>query len=323
MSRLLRLVLPAAACAATVSSALAATVSDGEVMRPEGQRHFLLATPAQRTPGKHPLVILLHGHMGSGSQVLGRTRWPSPMQLWLDIADREQLVLIAPDGVKGGDDKPGWNDCRSDTSTNPKVDDVSFIGALVDKAVAQYDADPRRVYVMGMSNGGGMAYRLATEMAPRLAAFAVVSAPSAAQSLCPTPRQPLPALIVHGTDDPIVPYGGGALGKATRHQRGTSGGAEQAAAFWRQLDGVADTPAVMAFPHHDVSGPTSATRSVWGTDPARLQVEFIRVEHGGHAEPSSAYRMPRVYTMLVGKQNGDFEVADEAWQFFKDKRAAR
>ena len=58
-------------------------------------------------------------------------------------------LVIAPDGWKGSDDKRGWNDCRADAATNPPTDDVGLIGALIDKAIADYDADPARVYIFG------------------------------------------------------------------------------------------------------------------------------------------------------------------------------
>src|SRR6185369_15910016 len=118
------------------------------------------------------LVIVLHGHTGSASVVFGKERLNAPMQQWLAIADREQVLVIAPDGSKGSDDKTGWNDCRADAGTNPKTDDVGFINALIDKAIQEHNADPSRVYVMGTSNGGGMTYRVGVELAPKIAGIA-------------------------------------------------------------------------------------------------------------------------------------------------------
>jgi len=48
----------------------------------------------------------------------------------------------------------------------------------------------------------------------------------------------------------------------------------------------------------------------------------MRIELGGHIEPSIAQRAWRAYLTLVGPQNSDFEVAEEAWRFFRTKRAA-
>jgi len=298
----------------------AATIASAELPRPEGPRHYLLATPQQPAPGKHPLVIVLHGHAGSARLALGRERLRAPMQQWLTIADREQLLVIAPDGAKGGDDKQGWNDCRADAPTNPRTDDVGFIGALIDKAIAEHNADPSRVYVIGMSNGGGMAYRLGVEMAPRLAGIAAVAALWPAKSQCAEPTQALPVIAIHGTADRIAPIAGGEVGHNLLRGRGSAISVEQTLAIWRKLDGVPATAQESEFPHRSESGDTSARRYVWGADPHGLQVEFIKVEKGGHTEPSISHRMQWYADALLGPQNADFETAEEAWRFFRDKR---
>jgi polyhydroxybutyrate depolymerase len=60
---------------------------------------------------------------------------------------------------------------------------------------------------------------------------------------------------------------------------------------------------------------------MWGGDPHEHQVGLYRIEHGGHAEPSRLKRYPYFINKLVGLQNSDIEVAEAAWEFFKDKRA--
>lgn len=74
--------------------------------RPEGARHYLVAAPPVATTGTRPLVVVLHGAGASADQVLGLAFAPSRLSLWLEIAAREQLVVIAPDAGKGG-----WSDC--------------------------------------------------------------------------------------------------------------------------------------------------------------------------------------------------------------------
>src|SRR5881398_298912 len=66
-------------------------------------------------------------------------------------AEREKVLLIAPEGTKGSDGKAAWNDCRTDAPTNATSDDVGFISALIDIATADLHADPERIYVFGSS----------------------------------------------------------------------------------------------------------------------------------------------------------------------------
>ncbi|HEY5801161.1 MAG TPA: hypothetical protein VIT92_13130, partial [Burkholderiaceae bacterium] len=95
--------------------------------------------------------------------------------------------------------------------------------------------------------------------------------------------------------------------------------AEASAQYWRELAGLRGEPAVSVFPHRAGSGSTVATRYVWGTDPAGMQVEFLKIDRGGHVQPSIAHRLSWTIGMLVGDQNADLEFAEETWAFFKTK----
>ena len=53
----------------------------------------------------YPLVLLLHGHGGSGDQMLGLNGKKAPYKVWLDIAAREQIFVLVPEGVVSPDDK--------------------------------------------------------------------------------------------------------------------------------------------------------------------------------------------------------------------------
>lgn len=303
-----------------MSQAGAVAIVDETLQRPEGMRHYLLAKPAQATAGKRPLVILLHGHSSSAELTLGRGKIDDPASAWLDLADREGLLVIAPDGWKGSDDKQGWKDCRADASTSPKTDDIGFLAAVIDQAVARYDADPSRIYISGMSNGGGMAYRAAVELGPRLAAVAVTSMLMPTRSICAAPKRALPMLVAQGTADKIVPYAGGEVGGWLLKGRGSVLSAEDTVKFWRELARLPAAPVMSKVPQRDLSAPTSLVRYVWGGDPRQVQVEFLKMENAGHVQPSISHTLPWWLRTLLGKQNADLEFADESWSFFKDKR---
>lgn len=299
----------------------AAVIRSEMITRPEGQRHYLIAQPNRMPVDKLPLIVLLHGHLGSATQLLGQKQSAAPMSVWLDIADREKLLLIAPDGAKGSDDKQGWNDCRADESKNTKTDDVGLARALINHAVNELNVDPSRIYIMGMSNGAMMTFRLASELGDQLAGFATVSGSMASSSKCPAPKIPVSALIISGTADPLVPYAGGNVHFMINKSLGGVISIDQSTSIWRKLDGLPETPhKVTTLPHLNVDDKTSAIRTLWGSNPKGLQVELLRIDNGGHMEPSLTQHPRHFYTMIVGEQNQDVEAAEEAWNFFKDKR---
>jgi polyhydroxybutyrate depolymerase len=303
--------------------ASALTVTDHTLARPGGPRHYIAAQADGKPKAKRPVLILLHGHGATAAMMVGLASLAGyRTHAWSTLAERENILILAPDGVKGSDGKQAWNDCRSDAPTNTTVDDVGLIAALIDTAVSRFDADPERIYVFGVSHGGAMAYRAGIELAPRLAAIGVQSGLMAAKTACPAPSHPLSVFIEHGTADEIVPYAGGKAGSWFLRGRGTTLGTEQAVSIWRKLDGLPDTPAVYRFPHLRPDDPTSATRYVWGADPAGVQVEFLKIEGGGHVEADRNNALPWLLRKLVGEMNHDVDSAEEAWAFFRTKRNA-
>lgn len=318
-------IAPLLAALLLAGPAAASTLETLELPRPEGARSVIFVLPeAKKKPALRPLVVLMHGHSGSAAQLLGQRRTTAPLSRWLDIADRDDVLLAAPEGAKGSDDKQGWNDCRADADSNPRTDDVGLVRDIIDRAVAQYRADPARVYVMGMSNGGFMTFRLAIEMPDRLAAVAVVSASMAAVSECNAPVKPVSLLVIAGDADPLVPFGGGDVRIWSTRSRGSALGVEKAVNGWRELAKLPERLAVVTtFAHDEQSGDTSAKRIKWGADPKQVQVELIVVHNGGHVEPSTSQRIGALYRSIVGKQNADFEAAEEAWAFFRTRTNAR
>jgi polyhydroxybutyrate depolymerase len=308
------------ACAALLAlDATAATQQPGGIASGGQQREYILVTPDTAPPGPRPLVLVLHGHLGTAANALGGGMRPSPLSVWKDIVDREKILVLAPQGLKGSDNQTGWHDCRRDERNNPRSDDVAFISAVVRKLVAEKRADPARIYAMGMSNGSMMSLRLALEMRPALAAIAAASGTMAAKSGCGHAQHPVSVMVIHGTDDPLAPYEGGAVGK----RNGDRGSVFSVAAtrdYWlkaNKLDGV--QPVSFQFPHRSDDA-TRAIRETWGDD-AGPQVVVLTIQNGGHVEPSLRFHYGPFYSRIVGVQNRDLESAEEAWAFFRNKTA--
>lgn len=150
--------------------------------------------------GPAPLVVMLHGGGGSGAQVEQQTGLTA-------TADQEGFMVAYPDG-SGRSKLLTWNagTCCG-YARDQRVDDVSFIRAMLDAVAAEFRVDPARVYVTGFSNGAMMAYRLGCELTDRITAIAPVSG---ALNIEPcTPSRPLSVLHIHGDADQNVPIAGG------------------------------------------------------------------------------------------------------------------
>lgn len=285
------------------------------IERPEGARRYLVAAPPEATSGGRALVVLLHGAGASADQLLGLAFPPSPLAVWLEIAAREQLVVIAPDAGRNG-----WTDCFASDQRAAKQDDVALIDALITEAIVGRQVDPQRVYVMGVSRGGWMAYAVATAIPQRLAAFSVVLAGMPPSGRTEAPAAPLSALIFGCTADPLIYYHGGKPWYAFGFAEPVRSIADTVHC-WRELAGLPDAPTVEQLPVSDPRGNTSVTRYLWGQASDGVQVGLYRIDGAGHAEPSRLKRYPRLVNWLTGLQNADLETAEAAWDFFRAKRA--
>lgn len=308
-------------CVALACTQVSAAARDLTVTTADGERRAILVEADAPGPVPRPLVLVLHGHMGSAGAALGLKRLsPSPLSQWATIAERENIIVAALDGSKGRDGEQGWNDCRADADNNPASDDVAFARAVVRKLVGEGRADPERVYAMGMSNGGMMAFRLGLQM-PELAAFAAVSASMAATSQCPQKPSPrVAALIINGDADPLVPYAGGQVKFGSGPPRGGVIPVPAAFALWAEAHrhDVA-TATVRLLPARKKGDDTQGRASFFGPELADADVAMVRIEGGGHVEPSLAHRYRAVYLHFVGAQSSVFESAEVAWAFFRGK----
>ncbi len=151
-----------------------------------------------------PLVIGLHGTGGSATQFEHDYHFT-------DKANSAGFIAVYPEGVRstGILGLRTWNaGTCCDFALEQGIDDVKYIRTLLDKLVASYKINSKRVYVTGMSNGGMLTYRLANEMPDRIAAVAVVSCSMMLSSPLAASR-PMPILHIHSTLDTKIPYVGG------------------------------------------------------------------------------------------------------------------
>lgn len=150
-----------------------------------------------------PLIVLLHGYSSFAEQA------DQYFQFSLQV-DEGGFGLLLPNGTIDQIRNRFWNatpECCDIFGAEP--DDVGYIKSLIEEAqtVGSFD----RVFAVGHSNGGFMAYRLACEEVPGLTAIVSLAGGAFAESEeCRVPA-PLSVLQIHGTADKIVLYEGGRL----------------------------------------------------------------------------------------------------------------
>jgi polyhydroxybutyrate depolymerase len=162
-----------------------------------------------------PLVLNFHGGMGNTVEHERKTRFKPK-------SDREGFFLVAPQGSsRGGGGAVGtWNagSCCGFAERN-QIDDVGFVGKILDRLASALKVDQQRVYATGFSNGAMFSHRLGCELSERIAAIAPVggglndvdlSARTPRRIFSCSPKRAVPVLQIHGLADQCYPWNGGA-----------------------------------------------------------------------------------------------------------------
>jgi polyhydroxybutyrate depolymerase len=191
--------VPAAAAALALLCATAATAT---AQSPDPAVHVLPVADLARGE-RRPLLIFLHGLGGSGAEALNDPGLRA-------LAEQGRMVLVAPDGTLDRAGRRFWNAGRACCNFDGKaIDDLARLETLIDHWRQRPEIDPARVYVVGFSNGGFMAHRLACWMDDRLAAVVSVGGAGRDREEACAAVSSIAVAEVHGDADPIVPYGGG------------------------------------------------------------------------------------------------------------------
>lgn len=266
-------------------------------------RTYLIVEPPGAA-GPRPTVFALHGGGGTGPGLREHTGRR------LDAAAaRGGWNLVYPDGVK-----KNWNDGRGDNNpaADANVDDLGFLAALADALVKSGKADPRRLYLVGISNGGFMSHALACAQAGRWAAIAplVASLGEKAAASC-KPSRPVSVLMVNGDRDRLVPWDGRVV-KFLGRSRGRKLTVPETVSKWAALDGCSGDPVREDLPDPEDDGVR------WSLEARRAcaagsEVLLYKMAGGGHAWPNGTVYLPR----MVGKTSRDVDFEALAFAFFK------
>ena len=210
------------------SDAGAADASDGGLV---GKRPYTMRVPTSYDAARPtPFVLLLHGYAASGGLqdlYFGFTA----------MAEEKGFLYAFADGKTDAKGNKFWNatDGCCNFDGNP-VDDVAYLTAILDDVEARYNVDRKRVYIVGHSNGGFMAHRMACEIAPRVAAIVSLAGAQWVDATKCSAAEPVSVLQVHGDADQTIHYEGGST------SQGAYPSAHQTVATWAGKDHCTGAP---------------------------------------------------------------------------------
>ncbi len=271
------------------------------------RRTYLVHVPPNYSPKKPlPLVVVIHGAFDTAA---GMEKYST----FSDLADRESFIVMYPNGMGIFGLFQHWNagHCCG-KAANDDVDDVGFIASAINDVRVRLQIDPDRIYMVGFSNGGMLAYRFAAERGDILAAVAPLAAsiggrPSedAPQWRIPEPVKPLSVITIHGLADDDIVYEGG----VSLHRGGTRTfwSVDESVDFWVRHNGCHPNAAVTELNHGHVRIHT------WGACSNDTEVVLYLMENWGHVWPG------RYFTAELEEEDPlkDFDAAEVIWNFFK------
>ena len=228
-----------------------------------------------------PLVIVLGGFGNTADEMVGATDFDR-------VAETGNFVVAYADGIN-----KTWNAgycCLGRATSGP--DDVAFLTRLIDDVGTGQKVDQARVYAVGVSVGGMMAYRLGCDMAGRIAGVGSVA--GAMILVDCHPAKPVSIIEIHGTADGEVPYQGGK----------TAGGATQ------------ESPPTPAVAHRSADrdhcpAPATNTAGVvttatWTGCAGGSAVKLVTLDGGGHTWFADG----------LGPVAGAVDASRLMWEFF-------
>ncbi len=162
---------------------------------------YQVYVPIDSDNSKAPILVVLHGTGGDARST----------QKWLgfdDLADEYGFVVVYPHSPDGQWDA-GAGVLELGTGERKRRDDTGYILKIIEEVTVSYSLDREKVFLVGISDGASMAFRLSCKLDGGFAGLVSVAAtiPVYANKNCTTAK-PLSALLIHGKQDTVLPWDG-------------------------------------------------------------------------------------------------------------------
>jgi len=288
-------------------------------------RRYLSYVPGKLgTRTTAPVLIVLHGQGASAEAMMTfQTRGT-----FNGLADKEGLVVVYGNGLPTGfniDGLPNSGRWRSEyTDVGATVDELAYLRRIVEDLIGRGAiAGGNDVYLVGQSNGGGMALSAARQ---RPDAYTGVAAFMPFVGFSPAPPQSLAGarlrhvMFAYSAADPALPpdYASAVLAPLARG--------------WARAVGI---------PDRDIEAPAATKLGDIVKEDRAEDDEFVRItrdstvtrldlrssggalrqlvfDHAGHFWPTREHSDPAPLLAEYGLRNQDIEGAEEVWRFFQE-----
>jgi polyhydroxybutyrate depolymerase len=291
-------------------------------------RHYVVHLPKGYDSQQHyPVVVLLHGLNQDAEEMARLTRFN-------EFADRDSIIAVYPSALNGrwnfgvggpgnfrgpyrrrGPYGPGYPPPQRQRPEGParRAGDIQFFNQMLDKLALKYSVDAHRIYAAGLGDGGFMAFRVGCNMADRVAGIAAVAAALPKTMNC-IPSRAVALLLMNGTDDPILPHGGGHY-KAGMFQVLS---AEDTAKDWARQNRCTEKPTQTKLPPLQKGAKETKVSTYDGCEEG-AQVALYEVKDGGHNWPGGEQYMSE---KEIGKTSPAPNANETIWSFFVTKHLA-
>ena len=262
-------------------------------------RYYEIHVPPSYTDDRAmPVVLVFHGGAGNPQQ----QRNDSQMDT---IADANGFIVVYPAGtglLRTRLLTYNAGICCGPAKKN-NVDDVGFTRAILDDINTFFHIDNKRVYATGFSNGAFMDYRLACELADRIAAIGPVSGVLGVDNCMPS--RPVSIIHFHGRQDPNAVYNGG-VGPNAKEKIPRRGVHETIEIFVR-LYGLPEQPV-------ETSKNGTVLYERWADGPDGVEIVLYTIDDAGHTWPGGR---TSISESKVGKLSLAIRASELMWKFFE------
>lgn len=248
------------------------------------------------TKPKAALVFILHGSQGDGLMTRNSGNGKDTKKIE-ELAKKENVLLVYPNGYKRY-----WNECRktaNSVANQENINEEAFFGQMITYFKEKYQIDEKKVFAVGTSGGGHMAYKLALTMPEKFRAITAIVAnlPDTNNFDCTEKRIAKPVMIINGTLDPINPYQGGEVKLGPTINLGFVRSTDRTFDYWASLAGYKGEPTLEKLPDNDPNDHKTIEKYTFKAK-KKPEVTLLKVIGGKHDYPN------------------DIDVYLEAWAFF-------